>query len=70
MRGYVPTFSEEIFIISEIFKTDPITYKLKDLNDEVKGTFYEHEMVKYNNKDEIYKIEKIIKKKGNKLSVK
>ncbi|GBM60754.1 Putative uncharacterized transposon-derived protein F54H12.3 [Araneus ventricosus] len=70
-RGYDPTFSEEIFTISEILKTDPITYRIKDLNGkEIKETYYEYEMVKYNKKDELFKIEKIIKKKGDKLFVK
>ncbi|GBN50939.1 hypothetical protein AVEN_114504-1 [Araneus ventricosus] len=71
MRGYDPTFTEEIFTISEILKTDPITYKIKDLNGkEIKGTYYEKELVKYNKKDDVYKMEKIIKKKGDKLFVK
>lgn len=67
------TFTEEIFIVSEVLKTilDPFTYKVKDLNgEEIKGAFYEYEMVKYNKKDDVYKIEKIIKKKGNKYFVK
>lgn len=68
-RGYHPTFSQEIFIISEILKTDPITYRVKDLNnEEIKGTYYENELVKYNEKT--FKIEKIIRKKGNKVLVK
>ncbi|GFY22230.1 uncharacterized transposon-derived protein F54H12.3 [Trichonephila clavipes] len=33
-RGYQATFTKEIFVISEILKTDPITYKIKDLYDE------------------------------------
>ncbi|GFX55753.1 putative uncharacterized transposon-derived protein F54H12.3 [Trichonephila clavipes] len=70
-RGYQATFTEEIFVISEVLKTDPITYRIKDLNnEEVKGTFYENELVKYGKKDSIYKIEKIIKKKGDKYLVK
>ncbi|GBN04847.1 hypothetical protein AVEN_1928-1 [Araneus ventricosus] len=71
MRGYDPTFTEEIFTISEILKTDPITYKIKGLNGkEIKGTYYEKELVKYNKKDDIFKIEKIIKKEGDKYFVK
>ncbi|GFX66540.1 uncharacterized transposon-derived protein F54H12.3 [Trichonephila clavipes] len=59
-RGYQTTFTEEIFVISKVLKTDPITYKIKDLYDEdVKGTFYEKELVKYDKKDNVYKIEKI-----------
>ncbi|GBN09401.1 hypothetical protein AVEN_36815-1 [Araneus ventricosus] len=71
MRGYDPTFTEEIFAISEVMKTDPITYKIKDLNGkEIKGTYYEKELVKYHKKDELFRIEKIIKKKGDKYFVK
>ncbi|GFW62177.1 uncharacterized transposon-derived protein F54H12.3 [Trichonephila clavipes] len=70
-RGNQATFTEEIFAISEVLKTDPITYKIKDLYDEdVKGIFYEKELVKYDKKDNVYKIEKIIKKVGNKYLVK
>lgn len=71
MRGYDPSFTEEIFIITEILKTDPISYKIKDLNgNEIKGSIYEPEMVKYDKKDNVFKIEKILKKKGDKLYVK
>ncbi|GFU28959.1 uncharacterized transposon-derived protein F54H12.3 [Trichonephila clavipes] len=45
-RGYDPTFTEEIFTISDVLKTDPINYRIKDLNGkEIKGTFYEQELV-------------------------
>ncbi|GFT84276.1 chromo domain-containing protein [Trichonephila clavipes] len=68
-RGYDPTFTEEIFTISDVLKTDPINYRIKDLNGkEIKGTFYEQELVRYDKK--VYKIEKILKKKGNRLFVK
>lgn len=70
-RGYQATFTEEMFVVSEVLKTDPITYRIKDLaNEDIKGTFYENELVKYHKKDNIYKIEKIIKKKGDKYLVK
>lgn len=71
-RGYDPTHTEEIFIVSEILKSDyPITYRVKDLQgNEIKGSIYEAEMTKYNKKDDVYKIEKIIRKKGNKYFVK
>ena len=33
------------FTVSEVHYTDPITYKLKDLNgEEIKGSFYEQEL--------------------------
>ena len=48
-----------------------ITYKIKDLNDEViKGIFYEKELQKSKNTSEVYIIEKIIRKNKNKYLVK
>ena len=48
-RGYTPNFTEELFIIDKIQYTSPITYKLKDLNDEkITGSFYEPELLKAN----------------------
>ena len=61
-KGYTTRWTEEIFTIKEIRNTDPITYKLEDLQgEEVKGTFYEPELQK--TEQQIYRIEKIIKKK-------
>ncbi|GBN84574.1 hypothetical protein AVEN_185636-1 [Araneus ventricosus] len=71
MKGHDATFTEEIFPVSEVLNTYPITYKIKDLNGkEITGTYYEKELVKYNKKDDVFKIEKIIKKKGDKSFVK
>ena len=40
--GYTENRSREIFAIDTVFKTNPWTYKIKDLNDEtIKGSFYE-----------------------------
>ena len=48
-----------------------ITYKIKDLNDEiVKGIFYEKELQKTKNISEVYVIEKIIRKNKNRYLVK
>ena len=33
-KGYTPNWSEEIFIVDKIQYTNPITYKIKDLNNE------------------------------------
>ena len=43
-KGYMPSWSEEIFIISKIKNTVPWTYIINDLNcEEIIGTFYEKE---------------------------
>ena len=68
-KGYTPNWSEEIFVIKEMKNAVPWTYVINDLNDEeIIGTFYEKELQKAN--QEVFKIEKVIKKKGNKLHVK
>ena len=46
-KGYKPRWTEEIFVVDEIRKTNPITYKIKDLDGEpVLGSFYIHELQK------------------------
>ena len=68
-KGYTTRWTEEIFTIKEIRDTDPITYKLEDLKgEEIKGTFYEPELQK--TEQQIYRIEKIIKKKKGESLVK
>lgn len=69
-KGYTPNWSTEIFQIIKVIPTEPITYHLADLNGErIKGCFYEHELQKTKNID-VYLVEKIIKRKGNKVLVK
>ena len=64
-------WSEELFKIHSINKSNVITYKIKDLNDEIiKGIFYERELQKTKNTSEVYVIEKIIRKNKNKYFVK
>ena len=62
-------WSEEIFIFSKIKNTVPCTYVINDLNgEEIIGTFYEIELQKTN--QEKFGIEKVLKRKGDKLYVK
>ena len=64
-------WSEELFKIHSINKSNVITYKIKDLNDEIiDGIFYEKELQKTKNNSEIYIIEKIIRKNKDKYLVK
>ena len=68
-KGYVPNRSEEIFIINKIKNTAPWTYVINDLNGkEIIGTFYENELQGTSQKE--LRIEKSLKKKGDKLYVK
>ena len=56
-------------MINKIKNAVPWTYVINDLNDEeIIGTFYKKELEKIDQQE--VKIEKVIKKKGNKLYVK
>ena len=68
-KGYMPNWSEEIFVIKKVRNTVPWTCIINDLNgEEIIGTFYEKELQGTNQQE--FRIEKVIKKKGNKLYVK
>ena len=68
-KGYTPNWSEEIFVIKKIKNTVPWTYVINDLNgEEITATFYEKELQKINQQE--FRIEKVIKKRGDKLYVK
>ena len=45
-KGYTPNWTEEIFLVDKIQSTNPITHRLKDLNnEEIQGSFYEPELL-------------------------
>ena len=68
-KGYTPNWSEEVFVISKIKNTVPWAYVINDLNgEETIGTFHEKELQKTNQKE--FRIEKVIKRKSDKLYVK
>ena len=64
-------WSEELSKIHSINKSNIITYKIKDLNNEIiKGIFYEKELQKTRDDGDEYIIEKILKTNKNKIYVK
>ena len=68
-KGYTPNWSEEIFVIKKIKNIVPWTYVINDLNvEEITGIFCEKELQKIDQQE--FRIEKVIKKKGDKLYVK
>ena len=68
-KGYTPNWSEEVFIIKKVKSTVPWTYVINDLNnEEITGTFYEKELQKTNQEES--RIEKVIKRKDDKIYVK
>ncbi|XP_044019492.1 uncharacterized protein LOC122859874 [Aphidius gifuensis] len=68
-KGYTPNWTTEVFTITKVLNTIPITYKLADYQDNnVEGCFYQGELspVRY---PDIYLVEKILKKRKNKVLV-
>ena len=64
-KGYTPNWSEEVFVIKKL----KILFLGLMLNGaEIMGTFYEKELQKTNQEEFI--IEKVIKRKGDKIYVK
>ena len=63
-KGYEANFTEEIFKIVKIFRGDPNMYALKDLTGEpIIGRFYENELSAVDKKDDVYRVEKVLKRK-------
>lgn len=60
-KGSEANFTYEIFTVDQILKTEPVTYKLIDYNNEpIEGSFYNEELLKTKVPD-YHLIEKIIK---------
>ena len=68
-KGYTTRWTEEIFTIIEVKRMSSVTYKIADFNgDEIEGTFYEPKLQKIS--QELFRIEKVIKKGKKKSLVK
>ena len=68
-KGCAPNWSEEVFVVSGIKNTVTWTYVVSDLNGEkISGSFYEEELQKTS--QEKFRIEKVLKRKDDKLYVK
>ena len=73
-KDYFPNWSEENFVIKKFKNTAPWTCTISDINgEEIVGTFYEKELQtnkKKNKSKRVFRVEKVIKRKGDKLYVK
>ena len=68
-KGYTPYWSEEVFVIKKVKNTVPWTYVINNLNGEgIMGIFYEKELQKTSQEE--FRIERVIKRKGDKMYVK
>ena len=68
-KGYIRNWSEKVFVVSKIKNTFLWTYVICDLNGEpIAGSFYENQLQKTS--EEWFRVEKIIKRKGDKMYAK
>ena len=62
-KGYVPNWSEEVFLIKKVKTAVPWTYVISDFNgEEIVGTIYKKALQKTNQKQ--FRLEKVIKRKA------
>ena len=68
-KGYTQNMSEEVFVVSKTKDTVPWRYVISDINGEkIAGSFQEKELQKTS--PEKFRVEKVLKRKGDKLHVK
>ena len=61
-HGFLPNWSEQIYKIHKINNSTPVSYILRDLQDDViEGSFYDEELQRTSQK--VYRIEKVFRKK-------
>jgi len=66
-KGYLPNFTTEIFTVMQQIPRNPPVYRIADKHNEmVEGVFYEHELVKVVETDNIYRIEKVLQHRTRK----
>ena len=60
-----------MFIVSRVVPGSVVTYKIKEMDDTpLEGTFYSQDLQKVTvSDDDLYRVEKVLKRKGNKLLV-
>ena len=63
-KGYLPNWTEEVFTVAEVNrKYNPISYKLKDYNNEIiEGSFYRDEIQPIYYEGDVFLVEKIIRR--------
>lgn len=66
-KGYLPSWTEEIFTISQRLPRHPPVYRIKDYDgEELEGIFYEPELETIIKTDDVYRVEKVVKTRTRK----
>jgi transposase InsO family protein len=65
-KGYTPNWSEEEFLVHAVnIKFPPVVYTIRSLAGEIiEGSFYEQEMQAVDSRDEMYRIDKVLRTRG------
>ena len=60
-KGYLPNWTTELFTISARIARRPPVYRLKDYGgEELEGTFYEQELQRIIQKNDLYTVEEVL----------
>ena len=70
-KGYLPGWTEEVFVVRGVRKGQVPTYKVKEWDGSpIEGTFYAQDLQKVTvEDDDLFRIDKIVKRKGDKVLV-
>jgi hypothetical protein len=64
-KGFHNNWSREIYIITKVLKTQPVTYHIKDsLGEDIVGSFYNNELQKTKQAADFGLVESVLKRKG------
>ena len=73
-KGYESNFTEEILKIAKVFRGDPNMYELEEASGDdpkpINGKFYEEELSALSKKDDVYRVEKILRRRKGQALVK
>ena len=58
-KGYTVNWSDKIYTVTQVLKTLPPTYKIRDDREELEGTFYQPELQKTT--EDTFRIEKVLR---------
>ncbi|CAB3987044.1 integrase core domain-containing [Paramuricea clavata] len=70
-KGYEANFTEEIFKVVKVFRGDPNMYEIESHDGEpIIGKFYEEELAAVDKRDDVYRVEKILRRRKGMVLVK
>ena len=71
-KGYLPGWTEEVFTVRKVKPGPPVTtFQIEEFDGTpVRGTFYKEDLQKVDVKDDdLFRVEKILRRKGTKVLV-